>query len=495
MDTQTELIVEPEVVETPTEVIETPESTDDVIEAEVIETSDAAEGSPAEESPEAIEEAVEVAETPEPVVFDTELPVSELIEQGTEHLDKYELPQEVSAYIEALQAKAQVQPLAEFADYGDPEAVKVSLEREAYITSMREENGRVRPNTDKFLETLSPERAEWLAYDVNARPSAKYPGLTQFEEHIADTFAIEGDTAQSVVERYHAFTEAMRANAIPSAEIPSSVPKHLYEAYGRLSKQTRDEIAELDPSYDEDAQVLRQRLTDLELMQKGIDSDKAEKQRVAQAQQAEKEGFANAVMQTQGDFFTAFRNECAKDLASKVTFSEDPKMQTLLANQQIALLTQAFDDGIAGQFARDTLEKAGIQFDYPKAQTLLQKIELAAVNLETHKKSVNGQRLDEVAFNKAKNAFQNVGREWTQFAKETLDQVARVASTGKAEDVKKAAEKIKVAAKARPNPNGVAKAAQSKPATNPYRQGTPQFYEWEADQILAQRAKQVRAYA
>jgi hypothetical protein len=143
------------------------------------------------------------------------------------------------------------------------------------------------------------------------------------------------------------------------------------------------------------------------------------------------------------------------------------------------------------------LQEAGINFDAVRANDLVKKIEQASVELTAQKraKDATGAPLDKVALNKAMRSFENAGREWQIFAKEILDQEARLTSTGKATELKTAVEKKKIEAKPRIVPKGTSTKAEKREGGNPHPYGTKAYYDYQADETMEVMAKRARAYA
>lgn len=448
-----------ELVETPvTEVVteavveETPiETTDEVLSAEVV-----TEETPAIEGEVEEAEAVE-AEAPEAPVevlaFDSNEDTTALLEKVVPVLEKYDIPQEVQAVIDVLQAKATTAPTAleAYSAYGDEDNIKSLLERQSYLDTAREvENGGYRPNTDEFLKTVSdPETKAWMYYDLGKEPSSQYPGVSMLEEQIINALGKEGQPASEVLNKYQRLIEHFASDTVPTNDAPSFIPENLTEAFYQLSKDEREEISYLDPEIDQDK--IQSKLNTLKFVQNGLDGAK-QQARVEQYNKIQRqEAFGNAVFAKQANFINAFRDEFATDLAKTVTFSEDPQLQTLLAHQQVTLLTQAFDAGADGEFARKALSQAGIDFDANKAQHLLKAIEVASVNLTKQENAVDahGNPLNVVELNKAKAEFANVGRQWQALGKETLDKLTKLVSKGTQDAVDAKVAKIKIAPKSR----------------------------------------------
>lgn len=480
--------------ETPEAVVETPAidetPVDEVLAAETVEEQTSAEAVIEEEA----SEEAPVAEDVAPIVYDTAASLSDLKEQAAPVLDKYELDPDLAGYISALESKAE-NPFTEFEDYGTTEEVKVLLERQVHLNTARQEEQGIRPNTDKFAESLAPETKQWLYYDLGRTPSSKYQGYNQFQEMLIDTLAIEGDTTDSVTQRFQTFVEAMKVNSLPTSNVPSFVPQHLHEAFLKLNQDSRYDISVLDER--EDAVELQQKLAELQLIQNGLDSARKEAQRDAEAQAAAQRSYQADIVNLQEGFYDTFRTSIAAQLTKDVQFSADPKIQAMQVGQHIALVSQACDEGKAGEWARKTLADSGVNFDYAKAQQLLKSINVAATNLAHHKRAVgaDGQSLNKVELNKATKDFQNAGKEWQKFAQDLISQQARITATSKAEDIKVEAAKQKVALKARPAMKGAATPAKTRPTVNPHAYGTSAYYEFQAEELLAAQAKRAAAYA
>lgn len=473
------------------EVIEDiPEIIEDTVDApiEEIPAEEVTEEVTEETSPEATEEVTEAVV--EPPVFDLTSPT--LIDDAKAVLEKYDLPVDMQAAVDALLAKQADDPIAEYADYGDADAIKTLLDRQNLLDSDRVEGNSYRPNTDKFIESLAPDRQEWLAHDLLSQPSKQYQGLSKFEETIVNTYGTEGEPVAVVLDKYKQFVTAMQTGII-TADIPSFIPTHLQEAFFKLSTATRNELSFLDPEIESES--IAEKIKELELIQKGLNSDKQTALNTQQQKLQAEQVFSQTVQEKQVAFYDALRTQFAQDMVKEVTFSDDPKMQTLLVNQQVALLTQAFEEGSAGDFARNTLKEAGITFDMAKAESLMKAVEQAAVTLTSHEKAVNaqGQPLNPIEINKARSQFAKAGLAWQAFATDILKQEAALTSTGKKEDVQKAVEKQKIAVKARVTPNGTPTPAKKTEILPPY--GTPQWDAYWANKTLDEQAKRVRQYA
>lgn len=503
-----------------------------VISEEAVETvAESTEEPVAEETPVTVEEPeetlaeeatdeVSAEETPEhdetadtvSVVFTPDDP--DVHTKVAEVLDKYEIPQEVQAVIDHFKSQAETSSndFSAYADYGDAEAVKALLDRQALLDSVTDAENGYRPNTDKFAETLDPEKASWLFFDLGSRPSQKYQGLSQFEEGIADSLAVEGDTVGTVLTRYKQAIEAFKGGNI-TGSTPDFIPNNLQEAYWSLSKEERDELDSFSPDtdrieYDDsgrainiDEPIRQRKLDTLAKIQKGIDGDKFLKQQEDQTKAQRQEAFHQDVATTQEKFYSSLRATFAEDLVKTVQFSTDPKMQTILANQNVALLTQAFSPDSEGDWARQVLADSGVKFDNAKAQQLVKDIEIASVTL-AHARQIqdsSGRPINQVELNKAKASFEKAGKAWQIFAKDILMQEARLTSTGKQKDVEKAAEekieKKKLEIKARPSTKGSPAPAAKPQNKNPHRYGSEEWDRWYIDQMQEEARNGNRAYS
>lgn len=474
---------------------ETPVETDEVLDAPTVETAD--EEAPKEEvAEEATEEAPaeEVAEVVEPVTFDTEQDVTALAEQVAPILEKYEIPQEVQAVIDAYKAKAETSNedvLGEYSVYGTVDEVKSVLDDHSLLIGSRETESGTRPNTDQFAEKWqaksSPENdiLGWIHYDAARQPSLQYQGLNRFQENIVNELHQPGDTAADALARYETFIEAMRNGALPETDIPSFIPQELHGAFNSLPKMTRDEIADLadDTGYDQSEDRAR-KLSELKLIQKGLDSERRDTLFIQQRERQEAIEFNQEIHTAETNFFNAFRNEFSKDIQA-IKFVEDPKLNALYAAQNRALLEQAFDDGPAGEQARQDLMAAGVKFDAAESNQLLKNIETSLIDLTRQKRAVkpDGTPLDPIAYNKAAKEFEKATRQITLFGKNVLDQMTRFVSTGTADDIEKRVAKVKIAPKARAVATKSTPSAVKKPElVCPHPYGSQEYYKWWAEQ-------------
>lgn len=480
------------VVETPAEPAE---------ETQVVETqeADATEPSVEEQGQSTEVESPETVEEQPTVTFSADDP--DVNTKVTEVLERYEIPQGIQAVIDHFKSKAETPQdnFADYAEYGDTDAIKALLDRQALLDSVTELETGYRPNTDKFAQSIAPDKAQWLFFDLGQLPSTKYQGLNQFEEQIADNLALEGDTVGSVLERYRGAIEAVKNGANITTNVPSFIPTNLHKAYWSLSKEDRDEIDQFSPETDRieideiskqavnyDAPIRQRKLDMLAKIQKGIDGDEYLKQQELQTKTHREQTFQQNVIQTQENFYNSIRDTFATDLAKTVQFSTDPKMQAILASQNVALLTQAFSPDADGNFARQALAQAGINFDQTKALALVKAVEDASI-LKARAEQIqdaNGNPLNQIELNKAKAQFERAGKEWQKFANDILQQTAKLTSTGKQADVEKAAtekvEKEKMQIKARPSTKGTSSPVKTKQDIPRY--GTPEYHQYWADQ-------------
>ena len=405
-------------------------------------------------------------EIAEPFVIDTEAELPVVLEKVNEVLDKYELPEDVQVAINALRAKAEFVPVAEvpeivteLADYGDVDTVKVALDTANLLSSVTvNQDGSVRPNTDKFVQRViesDPDTAAWLFHDIASTPSTDYQGLTKFEEAICNSLSVEGDTVGTVMARYQAMIARSRDEAfVPESDVPEYIPASLYKAFRSLPKESREELAVLvptDPDEDYFAADRARKIIELQQIQKGIDAEEREAKVAQEAKQSQQLAYNNEIATTQEKFYNEMRNVFTENILKDVQFSPDPKMQALLAHQQVTTLTQAFDDGSAGEYARKALSEAGINFDYGKAQGLIKAVEDASVALTFAKRqTVDGKQVNQVEFNKATRQFEQATRAWQEFAVDIIQQEQKLTATGTQEAIKEVVAKQKIQPKARP---------------------------------------------
>ncbi len=503
-----------EIIDTPAEVAvetETPAVEEPVVEAAAV-----------EDTPELQAEATEEAtETPEVVATPVEFSLDDpdVNTKISEVVEKYELPEDVQAVLNFYQAKAE-QPsdsFQEYAEYGSAEDVKALLDRQALLDSVTEtEDGGRRPSTDKFALSLPQEKAEWLFHDVGRLPSEKYKGLNLFEEALADSFAVEGDTVGSVLARYKETIGALQSGLAIKTSVPDFIPQGLQEAYWSLPKAERESLDMFDPAtdrieYDDNGRAVNideplrnDKIRLLQQIQKGIDGDRILKEQEVASKAQRQQTFHQNVVATQEKFYNQMREMFTEDILKNVVFSTDPKMQTILAHQNVALLTQAFSEDSEGVYARNALQAADINFDLNKAQGLMHSVETASIALEMARQiqDSNGNPINKIEFAKATAVWERASREWNTFAKDIRDQMARLTSTGTTKAVDAAAEakieKQKIQAKARPVAAGTASTVTNNKnnALPPHiRPLTPEADEWYADRIIKEReARRAAAY-
>lgn len=468
-----------------------PEPTD-ALDAEVVtEAEEVVEDKPDETVEEAPEEAKTDEPVAEPVTFAPELETAELIEKGKAEVEKFDLPQPLQAYIEALEAKAQVPQFAEAEVYGD--ALPDLLERQYDLDKIEEVDGNLRPRTDLFIEKLAdPIKRDWLYHDLASMPSQKYPGLLKFQESIADAIRIDGESTEKTLERYSDTITALRTGATIIPDTPAFVPANLQEAYARLPKETRDELAMLDMTEDYDKDIAVKQIANLELIQRGIDADKADVQRDVQARQYREQQLSQKIATTENTFWKTYKDGVIETLSAKVKFSDNPTTQKLQVLGNVANLA-----GIFSEDNSDTvkaLQDAGIKFDTTTPQVFIKDVERASIAL-AHADSLRdakGTLLDPIGYKKAENDFKAVSKRLIDFGENILDQQARLINTGKVEEIKEAVAKQKVELKARTVPKGTGTAAVKKESV-PVR-GTQAWKDHWANQAMEEAAQRAGAY-
>ncbi len=507
VETPEAIIPDEPIVETPVEVPDAPETPVDTPEtpSEEPEAPEVPEGEP--------ETEVATEEAPvEAVTFDTSVEVSALKEETAKVLSEYDIPQPVQAVIDALTAKAEGannEVLEAYSVYGGVEDVTTLLDRQSLLNTERvDESGTRRPNTDKFIEQIAQVSTEekdvigWLFHDASLQPSQKYPKYNRAQELLIDGLKAPTDTStQQVLDRYRKIVQLMQSNEMPVYNVPAFIPPHLHAAYNSLPKESRDEIQGMSPEYDTETYDYKderaRKLDDLAWRQKGLDSDAKEQRQQDYNRAVNEQQFSQAVNAKQETFFDSFRETFLTKLSKEVTFSSNPEQQALLSAQQVTLLTQAFDDGTVGEFARAALKSANVPFDYTVAQSLLQSVENASLELvqADRQRDEHGQLLDKIAYNKAVKDFERITEKWMAFGDSVITPLARLVSTGTAEEVKKQVDKKKIAPKARAATVGVGTQSAALPKKNPYQYGSQDYYSYQADEIIrAQEAAKARMY-
>jgi hypothetical protein len=513
MDEQTETVETPTEapVETPAteEILEQAPASEETLGETVVEKAvdeEVKESATEEAKEEAVEEPKEETQE-EAVEIDTaaELPV--VLEKVNEILEKYDLPADVQTAIDALRAKAEVTPpepeiVAQLADYGDVDTVKETLDTANLLSSVTIlDDGSIRPNTDKFVQKIveaDPNTASWLYYDIASSPSTTYQGLTKFEEGIANALAVEGDTIGSVLARYHMMMANARNSAtIPESDVPEFIPPELHPAFRSLPKETREEIQAMvpvDPDEDYFVSDRNRKLLELAAIQKGIDADLRDAQTAIKTKQEEQSQLNNEIVQTQVKFFDQMREVFTENLVKEVVFSTDPRLQVLLARQQVTTLTQAFSPDSDGDYARAALKDAGITFNQDLAQSLAKEVQDASVKLTMARRQVDseGRQLNQVELNRAVRSFEDVTRKFQDFAADILAQEQKLTSTGKQEEIKTEVAKIKLQPKARPALKSSASTVKEEKQRPAYR--TDEWYDDYAAGILAEQERKAAAY-
>lgn len=502
--------------ETVVEEIDAPETLDAEVITEDETAEETVEGEKDGEEPETAEEEI-TAELP-PIVFEEADELPQVIEKIDQLSAKYELPDEVTAAIATLRARAEANTLEAFSDYGDVETVKGILEVHNTLHTPRpikdEVTGVVnyRPNTDKFVEDLNrtaPDKVDWLVYDTMALPSRKYQGLTKLQEINADSLAVEGDTLGTLMKRFEVWQEAVKTNAIvPASDIPIFIPKELHDAFRQLDKESRAEYELLDPIYDDpdDSTNHRNRvrkLDELARQQRGIDADRAEDQKRTDAINAEHQALVAKTVKAQETFYDESQKVFFERLKKDVVFSDDPKLQVFEAGKLMTTLKQAFFTDVDGEFARQILAESGVKFDFEKARSMVEEINNAAIALTDAGRYTDdkGNPINPVAVNRAAREFAEKGWTWRTFADDILKQLSNTTKTGKAETLATEVKKIKVQPKAR----AVAKSTTaSPPSANKSKAESLSIYDpayngaWADESIearLQDEAKKTRAYS
>lgn len=442
-------------------------------------------------------------DAPEPITFD--VAAEDFAEKVKTTIEGYDLDPPLQAAVTALQEAVQnrpATPIDEYLVYGEPETIKASLDRDSLLTTSRREEDGDRPNTDKYIETLPEETATHLTYDLMRRPSQRYEGYNSFQELIADTLALDGDTVPVVIDRFNRFVTAMKADAfVAESDVPSYIPPELIPAYKSLDKLSQRDYQALSPEYDrddpeskaEDEAKRASQLKTLGQIQRGIEADTREKQELYQTSQQAITNLNSDIVQKETSFYTTFRDQYAEKMA-EIQFSPDANLNQLLASQQITLLRDAFFEGPDGDFARKALKTSGVNFDFNKAIELQNNVTEAATNLSKEERALdkNGKPLNPINLNKAKANFVEVGRQWTKFASDLLEQEKRLVLGKTEKAIEGAIEKKKVAPKARGAIAGAASSVTHQDEVPAF--GTPAYNKYWAQKTIEEQARKAKIY-
>ncbi len=462
---------------------------DAVLESEVVSEGEKSTETVAEsDESEAPTETEAKTEEVAPVVFNTALELPALKEEVAKTLEGYDIPQPVQAVIDALTAKAESMPIApQFEEYGEPDAIVETLNTHNNLYSQRIENGVPRRNTDKYVEKLTPEVAVDLYRDLSTAKSTKYTGLTLFEEGIADTVALPGDTVGMALKRYKDNISAVVNNAIvPSSDVPSFIPAEVIEAFKTRGVDRRFAISMLDSEEfeGEHATARAEVIQDLIDIQKGINDEKRDQFQRTQDAQKTANDFQTQITETVDSYYGALRTEFFKDLSAKVTFSPDAKLNKVYAMQQVSTFEAAVQPH--GEFYRDQWAEAGIKFDYAKVQELDAAIVDAGTALTSARRNVdaNGNQLDKVGLKMAESAFALASKNFRDFQDNIIEQQKNLISPKTEEAVKEAAKRIPVKEKAKVAAKGSASEMDHKPTGNPHPFGTYEHRQYNARQLM-----------
>jgi hypothetical protein len=287
------------------------------------------------------------------------------------------------------------------------------------------------------------------------------------------------------------------AQGLPQGDMPAFIPQNLRQAYFSLEAASRADIEALE-SIDEYGEALytdadkNRKLGELVKIQRGLDADRQEVQRIAQSQAADRQAFNDKVVDTQNTVFWGVRDAFAAGLIRDVKFSDDPKVQALLCNQQVTTLTQAFLPDADGEFARKALADGGIKFDWNTGKARVKEIEKASVELTAIQAQVdeNGNQMNPVELKKAVKRLEDATRRFQEFGAEIIRQEKQITAAGTKETVDKAVDKRKLELKTRPAVKGATGGVKQQKSSGDKPPATiapfsKEWDEWYADKAMA----------
>lgn len=387
---------------------------------------------------------------------------------------------EVKTIAERLQAEIAAAREAGLA----PEAAALSSALDTLVTFKPdpEEPTRFVPNTDGLIGLLQkefPKEVDQVIADLNSLPSAKYQGLTRFQEFIMehanldapamkrlDTFLQNGGRLD-----YPSFTPAGISEAAAEAfwtsgrrdEIAETVEKALFtinsdpEATAAEKETAKAELANIN--------------ADLAKTQRGIDAEKQARAAEQNTIQTERQAIHNGAVDRFINTTRGIIGIIAKDAVKGVDVLDETGAG-LTGTAVGTLIETAFSDNEGyAQYAREQLKNYGITADWNKAIDLRDKLFQAETQLEALTRGGAHPR----AIENAKKAKDGVVKEMIGLAREASGKINAkiVASAGK-----------KMKAAVGDAPAGTQAAAPRTPAGGPAEAPKgPNFDEMSLEQI------------
>ena len=312
----------------------------------------------------------------------------------TENADDETFEKEKTAYLEAVEITPELQTILD-RQAAQIESLRQSAASEAFQTdeSVQEhmgafdqivefvedpETGQYVPKTDGLINLLSTKYEQELprlVIDLNSRESAKYPGMTFFQEAMADNFGLDGPAMQ----RLNYFLSHNGTLPYP-AFVPEGIDQRFTEAFwtepDREALETELDRIQFTLAKDPDAtdeeratarlnlQKLNQRLANT---QSGIDYQRSQREA---AQQGQKNVLVEVNNAAVDNFINTSRALIERIGATAATGLDmmDGEGATLTGMAFGALIETAFsdNDGYA-KYAQEQLAKHGVTADWGRA--------------------------------------------------------------------------------------------------------------------------------
>jgi hypothetical protein len=340
---------------------------------------------PAKE-PEAPKEEVAAAPAAEPFKFTEGSDDDTFTKERDAYLETVEITPELqtilerqNAQITALAAKTAENPAVAAAE-PDEFAVKATAALNKLVEFRQAEDGTVIPDTTALVDLLRndfKQEMSQVVFDLNAQESLKYKGLTVFQEFLKDGAGLD----DRGVANLETFLASGGKIATPSY-VPEGIDAKFAEAFWQ--HPDRDDLTRLmgeakevitSPLATEDDKNEARRLVNaanqsLQMIQRGLDADKADRTRTEAAITQERQAVAakadQSYLQTGVEMLRTF----SEGLAPKLTIF-DEKGAGVTALAYAALVEKALTDDEWAKYAQEDLKKQGVDFDWKKGRTLL----------------------------------------------------------------------------------------------------------------------------
>lgn len=397
----------------------------------------------------------------------------------TENADAATFAKEKAAYLDTVeitpelqhilaeqdkQYKALEQQLAEVQPAtADETAQEIMNAFDKMLTFRQTEEGKHVPDTTELIRMMEKnytQETPQLVRDLVSMPSAKYMGQTRFQEFIRDGFGLDDQGMRNLEEFLDNGGRVVGPTIVPDGINPkyaeafwmSQDREVLEDAVAAHQAVLQDEYATPEDKQraNDGLKVTLQGINQrLELMQRGLDYDKNQREAIAASErqrlEAINEEAEKSFIETSTQMLRSFGERIAKGLTM---FEGAGANVTALA--YTTLVQQALSDNEWSKWAQEDLEKHGVAFDWRKGKGVLSNL----YDIEQRIAYQTATKANPRALELSRKAKTAALKELKALETDLMGRIAKVAINGMTQAVKKKVETAPKTTAVRPKAAG-----------------------------------------